>query len=109
MPKFDVAAETDLIGGLQELGVTDVFDAGLADFTPVLGEGEAASVTQATHAARVKVDEDGCEGAAYTILMIDEAAVVAPQEIDFVLDRPFLFAVTSETGQLLFVGIVNQV
>ena len=109
MPKFDVAAETDLIGGLQELGVTDVFDAGLADFTPVLGEGEEASVTQATHAARVKVDEEGCEGAAYTILMIDESAMMIPQEIDFVLDRPFLFAVTSQTGQLLFVGIVNQV
>lgn len=109
MPRFDVAAETDLIGGLQELGVTDVFDAGLADFTPVLGEGEEASVTQATHAARVKVDEDGCEGAAYTIVMMEEAALLEKDEVDFVLDRPFLFAVTSETGQLLFVGIVNQV
>lgn len=110
MPKFDVSAQTDLIGGLQELGVTDVFDAGLADFTPMLGEGAGGvSVTQATHAARVKIDEEGCEGAAYTVLTVDEAAPLEQDEIDFVLDRPFLFAVTSQTGQLLFVGIVNRV
>lgn len=109
LPRFDVSAETDLIGGLKALGVTDVFDAGLADFTPVLGEGEEARVTQATHAARVKIDEEGCEGAAYTVLTVDEAAPLEQDEIDFVLDRPFLFAVTSQTGQLLFVGIVNRV
>lgn len=110
LPKFGVAAETDLVGGLKALGVTNVFDAGLADFTPMLGEGAGGvSVTQATHAARVKIDEEGCEGAAYTVLAVAEAAPLEQDEIDFVLDRPFLFAVTSRTGQLLFVGIVNQV
>lgn len=109
LPKFDVSAQTDLIGGLKELGVTDVFDPALADFTPMLGKGVDAYVTQATHAARVRIDEKGCEGVAYTVIEADEAAPLEQDEIDFVLDRPFLFAVTSRTGQLLFVGIVNQV
>ena len=109
LPKFDVAAQTDLIGGLKALGVTDVFDPGLADFTPMLGEGVDAYVNQANHAARVRVDEEGCEGAAFTVIMTAESAEPPGEEIDFVLDRPFLFAVTSQTGQLLFVGIVNQV
>ena len=30
------------------------------------------------------------------------------QEIDFILDRPFLFAITSQDGLPLFVGVVNQ-
>jgi hypothetical protein len=30
-------------------------------------------------------------------------------EIDFVLDRPFLFVITGEDGLPLFIGIVNQV
>ena len=109
LPKFDVAAQTDLIGGLKALGVTDVFDPALADFTPMLGEGVDACVTQATHAARVKIDEKGCEAAAFT--MLGDAGNPEPpdDQVDFVLDRPFLFAVTSRTGQLLFVGIVNQV
>ena len=109
MPKFDVEGQINLIGGLQELGVTDVFDPGLADFTPMLGEGVDAYVSQADHAARVRVDEEGCEGAAFTVIMAAEGAPAPGEEIDFVLDRPFLFAVTSQTGQLLFVGTVNQV
>ena len=109
MPRFDVEGEINLIGGLQELGVTDVFDPGLANFTPMLGEGVDAYVNQANHAARVRVDEEGCEGAAFTVIMAAEGAPAPGEEIDFVLDRPFLFAVTSQTGQLLFVGIVNQV
>ena len=108
MPKFDVEGQINLIGGLQELGVTDVFDPGLADFTPMLGEGVDAYVSQADHAARVRVDEEGCEGAAFTVIEVTEGAPAPGEEIDFVLDRPFLFAVTSQTGQLLFVGIVNQ-
>lgn len=103
-----MSAQTDLIGGLKALGVTDVFDPALADFTPMLGEGVDAYVTQATHAARVRIDEKGCEGVAYTVIEADEAAPLEQDEIDFVLDRPFLFAVTSRTGQLLFVGVVNQ-
>ena len=109
MPKFDVEGEINLIGGLQELGVTDVFDPWLADFTPMLGEGVDAYVSQANHAARVRVDEEGCEGAAFTVIEVTEGAPAPGEEIDFVLDRPFLFAVTSQTGQLLFVGIVNRV
>ena len=109
MPRFDVEGEINLIGGLQELGVTDVFDPGLADFTPMLGEGVDAYVNQANHAARVRVDEEGCEGAAFTVIMTAESAEPPGEEIDFVLDRPFLFAVTSQTGQLLFVGVVNRV
>ena len=109
MPRFDVEGEINLIGGLQELGVTDVFDPSQADFTPMLGEGVDAYVNQANHAARVRVDEEGCEGAAFTVIMAAEGAPAPGEEIDFVLDRPFLFAVTSQTGQLLFVGIVNQV
>ena len=109
MPRFDVEGEINLIGGLQELGVTDVFDPSQADFTPMLGEGVDAYVNQANHAARVRVYEEGCEGAAFTVIMAAEGAPAPGEEIDFVLDRPFLFAVTSQTGQLLFVGIVNQV
>ena len=31
-----------------------------------------------------------------------------PNEMDFVLDRPFLFAITGYDGLPLFVGVVNQ-
>ncbi len=109
MPKFDVSSQLDLIDGLKALGVTDVFDCTVSDFTPMTTAVEELYVSQATHAARVKVDEEGCEAAAFTIMLIAGGTMPPDEEVDFVLDRPFLFAITSETGQLLFTGVVNQV
>ena len=108
MPKFDVSAQLDLIPGLRALGVTDVFDPLLSDFSPMTTEKEELFVTQAQHAARVTVDEEGVIAAAYTVIAVGEGGVMPQDEVDFVLDRPFLFAITGETGQLLFAGVVNQ-
>ena len=110
MPKFDVSSELDLIGGLEALGVTDVFDYHVSDFGPL----EASTnyplyVSQARHAARVKVDEEGCEAAAFTLIGIGEATAMPPQdEVDFSLDRPFICAITGDSGLPLFTGVVNQ-
>lgn len=110
LPKFDVSSDLDLLDTLAQLGMTDVQNGGKADFTPLTTANAAPlALTKAEHAARVKIDEDGCEAAAYTILEIAESAMLAPEEeIDFTLDRPFVFAITGVDGLPLFVGIVNQ-
>ena len=110
MPKFDVSSDLDLIGGLKELGVTDIFDGAASNFDPLgASTDEALYVSTARHAARVKVDEEGCEAAAYTVIMIDGATAIAfGDEVDFILDRPFLFAITGDSGLPLFTGVVNQ-
>lgn len=106
VPKFDVSSKMELVPGLKQLGVTDVFDGALADFTPLDAEG--GSVTNVEHAARVKIDEEGLEAAAYTVIMRCGAAMPPDEEVDFTLDRPFLFAITGEDGLPLFVGVVNR-
>ena len=108
VPKFDVVSETNLIDGLKALGVKDVFDPAVSDFTPMTKERNGLSVSQAQHAARVKIDEDGLEAAAYTIIAIGEGAMIIEKEIDFTLDRPFLFVITGRDGMPLFTGVVNQ-
>jgi serine protease inhibitor len=105
VPKFDVSSKMELVPGLKQLGVTDVFDGALADFTPLDAEG--GSVTNVEHAARVKIDEEGLEAAAYTVIMRAGGAMPPDEEVDFTLDRPFLFAITGEDGLPLFVGVVN--
>lgn len=72
VPKFDISSDMDLISGLKALGVTDVFDPKLSDFTPMATDPEEL------------------------------------EEIDFVLDRPFLFVITGVEGLPLFAGVVNQ-
>lgn len=43
-----------------------------------------------------------------TVMMMAGAAAPPEEEMDFVLDRPFLFAITGYDGLPLFVGVVNQ-
>ena len=107
MPKFDVSSDLDLVDGLRALGVTDVFDPLAADFTPTAQDPAGIFLSQAMHAARVAVDEEGCTAAAYTVMMEAGAAMPPEEEVDFILDRPFLFAVTGPHDTPLFIGIVN--
>lgn len=112
LPKFDITGETDLIDGLKELGVTDVFDWTKADFTPMLGDAEdeyLPYVNQAQHDVRVAIDEDGVTAVAYTMVITGIGDAPGPDdEIDFVVDRPFLFVITGSDNVPLFTGIVNN-
>lgn len=109
LPKFDVSQSRSLIDALCALGVTDVFDAAKSDFSPLMPDtADGIAVTEATHAARVRIDEEGCEGAAFTLLAVTESAAFSPQERTLVFDRPFLFLVTADNEQPLFAGVVNR-
>ena len=105
---FDVASNMSLKDGLYRLGVTDVFDQENSDFTPLVGDMEGVFMSQASHAARVMADEEGCIAAAYTVMAMAGAGMPPEEEMDFVLDRPFIFVITSDSGLPLFAGIVNQ-
>lgn len=110
MPKFDVGSSSDLKSGLQELGITDVFDIGRADFTQAVQSKTDVPVhiSSVNQAARVMVDEQGVKAAAY--IEIPGAGAAAPPEeiIDFILDRPFLFVIADYSGIPLFAGVVNE-
>jgi len=107
IPKFDVVSDFSLIDGLKNLGVTDVFDMESADFTPMTDD-SAVAVSGVTHATRVMIDEEGCQAAAFTVMLMAGAAMPPKEQVDFVLDRPFLFVLNGQDGQSLFIGVVNQ-
>jgi len=69
---------------------------------------EEIYLSQAKHDARVTIDEEGCTAVAYTVLAAAGAGMLPEEEVDFVLDRPFLFAITGVDRLPLFVGVVNQ-
>ena len=112
VPKFDVSADLELTDALKALGVSDVFDFDRADFSPLVDFDrfdKAVAVTQVQHAARVKIDEKGCEAAAFTAVRGD-AQSAAPEDLPVIemdLDRPFAFMITGVDGLPLFVGTVN--
>ena len=108
VPKFDVDSSLDLLDALKAMGVTDLTDMDRADLTALTDLD--AFLSEAKQLARVKVDEEGVEAAAVTMMMMNYAGMPPePAEVCVMdLDRPFLFVIRAE-GVPLFVGIVNQV
>lgn len=108
IPKFDVSSGIDLRQGLQSVGVTDVFDLATSDFSPMIAGKTEAYISQAQHDVRVEINEEGVAAAAYVVMTGAASTAPPDDEVDFVLDRPFLFAIVSDAGLPLFVGIVNR-
>ena len=106
IPKFDVNSTMNLKDGFQKMGVTDVFTEGVANFYGITGD-VPIFLTAANQSVRVQIDEEGVKAAAY--IEIPGATSPAPPEeiIDFILDRPFIFAITTDSIPL-FMGTVNN-
>ena len=78
VPKFDLHDSLKRSDALQALWVTDACDVSKADFAPRTEQ--PAYVESVNQAARVKIDEEGVEAAAYTEVDTN-AAAAPPQEM----------------------------
>ena len=105
LPSFSAQTRVNLAGPLQALGITDVFDAKLADLSGISPE-PGLHVSAAVHQAFVKVAEKGTEAAAATA--IGDSGTSGPPPA-FRVDRPFLWFIRDrETGSILFMGRVSD-
>lgn len=109
MPRFTLENKMDLTPTLQALGMKKAFSGG-ADFSSMSDVATYISLVQ--QATRLKVDEEGSEGAAVTVIegyLSDLMRPLPEEEVDFFLDRPFLFQIIeSSTGIVLFMGQVGS-
>ncbi len=106
MPRFTLENKMDLTPALQALGMKKAFSGG-ADFSSMSDVATYISLVQ--QATRLKVDEEGSEGAAVTVIVSDLMRPLPEEEVDFFLDRPFLFQIIeSSTGTVLFMGQVGS-
>lgn len=108
LPKFDVSSDLKLKENLRNLGVTDILEFETSDFSPLCDINERIRLSSLQHAARVTIDEEGCIAAAFTVAMAEADSMPMWEEMDFVLDKPFIFVITSEHGAPLFIGVVNN-
>ncbi len=109
IPKFDIQSDVFLNEALENLGISEAF-AGDGNFSNLISEDYQASIGKVQHAARIKIDEEGCEAAAFVV----EPAVgegpdePPPEEVYFTADRPFIIVIKSNSNQPLFMGVVNN-
>lgn len=107
VPKFDVNSDLNLMDALKTMGITDLPDRDRADLSALTDL--PAFLSDAKQLARVKVDEEGVEAAAVTILDIATCCLPMDPEVCVMdLDRPFLFVIRTQDVPL-FIGVVNQV
>lgn len=107
MPKFTARYATSLVPALKALGMGIAFT-GHANFSGMHVPPPGLTISDVQHSAYVRVDEKGTTAAAATAVTITITAVQEPPK-QFVVDRPFIFALRNEqTGTLLFIGVINN-
>ena len=105
MPKFTFETKYGLSEALSQLGMTDAFDPGKADFSGMDGT-RALYIMDAIHQAFIAVDEKGTEAAAATIVIVGMTSLPM-KDIILTIDHPFFFVIRDvPTGTLLFMGRV---
>lgn len=107
LPKFDISTQNNLKNGMQKMGLGTIFDPNASNFSTLCKE-MPVYVNQIDHAVRVAIDEEGITASAYIVSSGGIGGNPSGEEVDFILDRPFLFVITSRDGLPLFTGIVNE-
>ena len=107
VPRFSFQDRTDLEEILQFLGVRTCFT-GMADFSGMTDT--PAHVSRVLQESYIGVDEKGVEAAAYTLVALAKSAAIPVdrEKVDFHLTRPFLYAIESWDGTVLFIGTVAE-
>jgi len=109
LPKFTMSSTLRLDDSLKKLGMTDAFDPGTADFSPMTVNKDKLFIGAVVHKAFVDVNEAGTEAAAATGVLVGlTSAVRAPTPV-FRADHPFIVLIrANRSGSILFMGRVSE-
>ena len=111
MPKIEIKCNYDLKKEFIKIGVNKIFDSDESNLKGIIDSTfENLYVDNSMHKAGIKFDKDGVEAAAVTTI---ETKVTSTgglgKEIEFNLNRPFIYSITDVNEMPLFVGVVTNV
>ena len=100
LPKFETTTDMRLEDIMISLGMPNAFEGGYG-FNQFCNENVYIGMMK--QAAKIKLDEEGSEASAVTVIDIRKNG--GPGYADFVADRPFLYMITEQsTGAIFFIG-----
>ena len=103
LPRFETKYHIQLKDILCKMGMPTAFNPGKADFLAMCDQSSYVDFVQQD--AIVKVDEEGTEAAAVTVIGMEYAAAGPTRKAVFHADHPFLYLITeTSTGAVLFAG-----
>ena len=110
LPRFETASDTDELGLVElmkKMGIKQAFDSDFAEI-PNMCEDRNLYISMMRQKAKIKVNEEGSEAAAVTVVGVNETTAVGPQEYPkatFHANRPFVYVISeASSGVILFVG-----
>ncbi len=111
LPKLDLSSEHNLIGTMQQLGITDIFDAKTANLSKVSDESLFVGLFE--QKIKLQADEQGAKAAAVTtsaMLLMAPAPEPPSKPIVVDVDHPFAFAIVKAHNprQIVLAGEVNS-
>lgn len=107
IPEFRYDRQRSLNDVLQTLGMTDMFDENLADFSN-LASCDSLYCSEINQKVFIEVDRNGTKAAAITWGAMRGKSAGPAEEKVVSLDRPFLYAIAdNNTGLPLFLGLVT--
>ena len=108
LPKFKMESSFELKKVLQQMGITDIFSPGKANFDRMFeDQPDTITVSKVIHKAFVEVNEEGTEAAAATAVFSTDACKLESQH--FIANHPFLFLIQeNDSGTVLFIGRFTQ-
>ena len=104
LPRFETDTDIDLVSIMSKLGMPDAFNPFKADFHDFCNT--AVYIELMKQVAKIKVDEEGTEAAAVTVIGVVKTSIEPkPQYVTFRANHPFLYVISEQqTGAILFIG-----
>ena len=114
LPKFEVTFEETLNHVIKKLGMKKIFNSLEADLSGLYNR-KGLFVSQVIHKTYLKVNEEGTEAAAVTLVAVDEASMAGEEEIihEMKVNRPFLFLLKNwelpEGYDMVFMAKIEEI
>ena len=101
LPRFETSSEIDLSDIMSDLGMPDAFNPDKANFSRFCSIPTYIELMK--QMARIKLDEEGTEAAAVTIIgMKDNAVSHEPEIVYFHADHPFIYIISETSSNAIF-------
>jgi len=111
LPKFEITFDKELNQSLKNMGLTQAFDAALADLS-LMGttkSGQNLFISLVRQKAKIIVDEEGTEAAAATEVVADAGAMLPENPVDLYFNEPFIYIIMDMDKEIpLFIGILDN-
>lgn len=109
IPKFQCERQYDLVSNLKALGLQDVFS-NKSNLSSIC-ENRSLYVNNSIHSAKIALDNDGIEAAAYTTIGIDESCPEPNlyEKFNFHVNKEFFYVIEDAHHLPLFIGINHSI